>query len=196
MTKITAEPLLMITDLETLKVVSDPLRLKIFQTVSEYNHDGTLCSVKQIADALDIPQTKLYYHIKQLESQDLLLVGETRIVSGIVEKLYQVSAYKIMVANDLFLSDAGKQAIFPLYSEMINHVTAEIQSLLEKPDEKEDEKGIAISRHSLRLPLDKVQRYSQKIETLLQEIETEVEHLPRENTRPYTFFSVFYPETS
>jgi len=189
------DTLLMITDLETLKVVSDPLRLKIFQTVSEYNQNGTLCSVKQIADALDIPQTKLYYHIKQLENQDLLLVGETRIVSGIVEKLYKVSAYKIMVANDLFVSEAGQQAIFPLLSEMINHITSEIQSLMQTSDTRLEEKNIAFSRHNLRLPTDKVQMYSQKFEKLLQEIEAETGDLPKENTKPYTFFSVLYPET-
>ena len=79
-----------ITDLETLKVISDPLRLNIIQVIKDINISGALCSVKQVSERLDIPPAKLYYHVKLLEKHGFLEVTETRIVSGIVEKLYRL----------------------------------------------------------------------------------------------------------
>lgn len=196
MTYSNPEPLLTITDLETLKVISDPLRLQIVRAVSGCNQEGRLCSVKQIADALDLPQARLYYHIKQLESQGLLVVEDTHIVSGIVEKLYRVQAYRIIVASDLFNSEAGKETIFPLLSEMLNKVYKDLRALLEKPDERTRKENISISRHSMRLPADKVQEYSQRLEQLLDEIEAEVAAAPKESAQAFTFFSVLYPETT
>jgi len=194
MTAIPAQAILTISDLETLKVISDPLRLQIFQTVSDYNQNGTLCSVKQIADALDIPQAKLYYHIKLLENHELLLIAETRIVSGIVEKLYHVRAYKLMVAENLFTSEAGKQAFLPMFSDMVNDVQAEMQSILSKPQAAAQQENFAIARHTIRLPAHKVKEFSSKFELLLKEIEQQETEGTDAIAERYTFFYVFYPQ--
>ncbi len=85
-----------IRDLDTLKVMADSLRLQILDTVAE-----RVCTVKQIAADLNIPPTKLYYHFKQLEEHGLIRVVDTRLVSGIVEKLYQASAYSYRVDKGL-----------------------------------------------------------------------------------------------
>lgn len=55
-------PEMIITDLETLKVLADPLRLSIIEYLSR---PGT---VKKIAEKLDKPPTKLYYHFNLLEN--------------------------------------------------------------------------------------------------------------------------------
>lgn len=60
-----------------------------------------VCTVKQIAAKLNIPPTKLYYHFKQLEEHGLIRVVDTRLVSGIVEKLYQARAYSYRVDKGL-----------------------------------------------------------------------------------------------
>jgi DNA-binding transcriptional ArsR family regulator len=85
-----------VRDVETLKVMADPLRLQILDAMTE-----RVCTVKQIAADLSIPPTKLYYHFKQLEEHGLIRVVDTRLVSGIVEKLYQASAYSYRVDKGL-----------------------------------------------------------------------------------------------
>ena len=90
-----------ITDLETLKALSDPLRLDILKQVGIFNHKGERCTVKQLGKLLGMPPTKLYYHVNILEEHDLLVVGDTQIVSGIIEKHYQVCAMNISVSQDL-----------------------------------------------------------------------------------------------
>ena len=84
-----------ITDLETLKVISDPLRVRILERIGLASYSGVLTSVKQLSETLDIPQTKLYYHIKLLEKHNLIQVAETQVVSGIIEKHYQIKARRI-----------------------------------------------------------------------------------------------------
>ncbi|MFN8511837.1 MAG: helix-turn-helix domain-containing protein [Chloroflexia bacterium] len=54
-------------------------------------------TVKQLAAALDVAQTKLYYHIKLLEERELIRVVESRVVQGIIEKQYGVTAYRLSV---------------------------------------------------------------------------------------------------
>lgn len=77
---------MIISDLETLKVLADPLRLSILEFLGK---PGT---VKRIAEQLKKPPTKLYYHFNLLEKHDLIQLVDTRVVSGIIEKHYQASA--------------------------------------------------------------------------------------------------------
>ncbi len=90
-----------ITDLETLKVISDPLRVQILEHIGLVSDAGGLTTVKLLAEELDIPTTKLYYHINLLEKHRLIQVAETRVVSGIIEKHYQISAKKIRADFDI-----------------------------------------------------------------------------------------------
>lgn len=84
-----------VDDFDTLKVLADPLRIRIL----DFMRDP--CTVKQVAAELDILPTKLYYHINQLEKHGLIVLVETRIVSGIIEKHYQTAAYMIRVQRQL-----------------------------------------------------------------------------------------------
>jgi len=90
-----------VTDLETIKIISDPLRVQILEHIGLASDAGVLITVKELAEALDIPSTKLYYHINLLEKHDLIRVTETRVVSGIIEKLYQIRAKRIRAELDL-----------------------------------------------------------------------------------------------
>lgn len=76
-----------IEDLETLKILTDPLRVRILRSLG---HKAR--SVKETAERLDMPQAKLYYHINLMEKHGLIQVVDTRVVSGIIEKLYAVTA--------------------------------------------------------------------------------------------------------
>ena len=103
-----------IHDLETLKVISDPTRMELIRYIGLRNKRGERCTVKQLAEHLHMPSTKLYYHVNMLEEHGLILVGETQIVSGIIEKHYQVAARSFTVSEDItsITEDAGEQDEF------------------------------------------------------------------------------------
>lgn len=86
---------LVISDLETLKVLADPLRLSILEYLMRPS------TVKRIAEKINKPPTKLYYHFNLLEKHNLIVLVDTRIVSGIIEKHYQAAAHVYRVAKDL-----------------------------------------------------------------------------------------------
>lgn len=90
-----------ISDLETLKVLADPLRLSILEYLMRPS------TVKRIAEKIHKPATKLYYHFNLLEKHGLIVLVDTRIVSGIIEKHYQAAAKLYRVARDLLAPGSG-----------------------------------------------------------------------------------------
>ncbi len=89
---------LAIRDVDTLKVVADPLRLQILQLLDQRDGPRT---VKGLAAALKMPATKLYYHVNLLEEHGLIRVVDTRVVSGIIEKQYAPAAAELRVDQAL-----------------------------------------------------------------------------------------------
>ena len=85
----------LIQDYDTLKALSHPLRLELMRQFK------TAQTVKQVAEKINTPSTKLYYHVNLLEKQGLLQITETNLVSGIMEKTYLVSAHRIEVDDAL-----------------------------------------------------------------------------------------------
>ncbi|MFE2107125.1 ArsR/SmtB family transcription factor [Kitasatospora sp. NPDC059463] len=90
-----------VEDAATLKALADPLRLAILDVLMAALASGPL-TAKEIAAALDEPQTKLYRHIKQLEKAGLVRVAGTRLVSGIVESRYAPAQDSLRLAPEIF----------------------------------------------------------------------------------------------
>ena len=98
-----------ITDLETLRLLADPLRLSILGAFPPLARRPM--SVKEIAEKIDEGQTKLYRHVKKLEEAGLLRIVETRVVSGIIEKRY-LPAQKRMTIEASVLAQEPEQDHF------------------------------------------------------------------------------------
>ncbi|GAA2745078.1 winged helix-turn-helix domain-containing protein [Kitasatospora cinereorecta] len=95
-----------VRDVATLKALADPLRLAILTALMR--RDPEPLSVKEIAADLGEAPTKLYRHIKQLEQCALILVAETRLVSGIVESRYLAAQHSLRLSPDVFADDDGQ----------------------------------------------------------------------------------------
>ena len=147
MNKIKVDDHIMLDNLEALKVLSDPVRHEIMNHVGEENKRGDYCTVKQLAKIMGVATTKLYYHIKMLEEHGLLLIGDTRVVSGIIEKQYQVVAHNISFSQNLLMShdgpkDKALEEMFKSVEQIIGGSLANLRSSLttiyeEKQREKE-----------------------------------------------------------
>jgi len=81
-----------IDDPETIKALADLLRLQIMRVLGrDARTRPRIMTVKQLAEELGEPTTKLYRHMKQLLAVDLIQVAELRLVGGIVEQHYRVA---------------------------------------------------------------------------------------------------------
>ena len=65
-------------------------------------------SVKELAQHLGEPQTKLYRHVKQLEAAGLIEVAATRMVSGILEQRYRARQRDLRLSAALFRQHADE----------------------------------------------------------------------------------------
>src|SRR5260370_41285038 len=88
-----ADDRFVVSDLPTLKALAEPLRMRLLLDLDERPK-----TVKELAASLDVPQTRLYYHVRILESCGLLRVAGRRIVSGIEERHYASTAKNWTIA--------------------------------------------------------------------------------------------------
>jgi DNA-binding transcriptional ArsR family regulator len=98
-----------VSDVAVIKALADPTRLAILNALM-VNGPGTLPvrSVKELAEELGEPQTKLYRHVKQLEAARLIEVAATRVVSGILEQRYQASQRDLTIHQPGLLRDPAR----------------------------------------------------------------------------------------
>jgi DNA-binding transcriptional ArsR family regulator len=81
-----------VADPTTMKALADPLRLKIMRVMArDVRVEPRIMTVKQLAEELGEPTTKLYRHVKQLLAVGMIQVAELRLVGGIVEQSYRVA---------------------------------------------------------------------------------------------------------
>ena len=152
---------IIITDPDTLKVIGDPLRLQILKSFKNPR------TVKDVAEMLDIAQTKLYYHVNMLEKHNLIEVVETNVVSGIIEKKYRVSAARFGLDETLLSTvDDPDSEVDKLLSAVFDSAKDEIRKsirahMMDLNDDSDATRGVLV--HS-SLNLIEVQKFPCLIE--------------------------------
>ncbi|MGN6032657.1 MAG: ArsR/SmtB family transcription factor [Thermomicrobiales bacterium] len=194
-----------IDDPETLRLIADPLRLRLLELIRQHPR-----TVTELADLLDVQRTRLYYHVKLLESHDLIAVDETRVVSGLTEKRYRVTAYRLAVDKTLLgVPGSGDAPLDVLLSVVLDEVASEIrrsvQSGLIDLDRTRAEaphpRGLVLGRSWYRLTPQQVEEFGEKYEAFIEEFESsrDVSPLPshaagrRDGTPLYEWLIAFFP---
>lgn len=75
-----------IDDIEVFEVLNNPLRFRILRRLAEPK------SIREVAEELGVPPTRLYYHVNLLEEAGVVSVVETRKVGAMLQKVYQTKA--------------------------------------------------------------------------------------------------------
>ncbi|HEY2550838.1 MAG TPA: winged helix-turn-helix domain-containing protein [Streptosporangiaceae bacterium] len=109
-----------ITDVETLKVLADPTRLAILTALMQGPaRQPPLMSVKELAAELGEPQTKLYRHVRQLETAGLIRAAASRMVSGILEQRYEACQRDVTLGPGLIQDRASADEFEAAVTEII-----------------------------------------------------------------------------
>jgi DNA-binding transcriptional ArsR family regulator len=186
---------IVIDDLETLKVLADPLRLRIRELMTEPT------TVKQVAEALGIPPTKLYYHINLLEKHNLIVVVDTRIVSGIIEKHYQIAARSVRVARHL-LSPGSKEGdasllltIGSIFEDTKNDLLQSVNDGTAHLDAARNSAQVHTSRLLLTEPeaQDLTRRFNELIEEFKQKSRAHQQQKDKDTTHYYKMLLALFP---
>lgn len=162
------DDLRIIDSVETLRVVADPLRLRLLARLRR----GPAVA-KQLAADLETPLKGLYYHLGLLEEHRLIRVLTTRIVSGIIEKQYAVTAYRISVDRALFAPEIdGTHAGLDVFlSFVLDHAHVEIQrsiaaGLIDPGAPTPKAGGLLLGRLWMRLAPDERDEFNQRLHAL------------------------------
>lgn len=156
---------------ETLKVISDPFRRRILDLVREEPR-----TAKEMASALEVSQTRLYYHIKLLEARGLIRVAETRVVSGIIERRYRATAYRLSIDKALIgPTSEGSDALDAYVSVVLDGVRNEINrsvdaGLIDLERTKEDQlepRRLVLGRKWLRLTPSQLADFNRRYAELI-----------------------------
>lgn len=87
---------MVVSDLERLKAISDPLRMRVVEELAVRER-----SVTELAEAMATTRHRLYYHIRILEKLDLIVQTGSRMVSGTEERLYRAAARSFVISHAL-----------------------------------------------------------------------------------------------
>jgi DNA-binding transcriptional ArsR family regulator len=184
-----------IADLETLKVISEPLRLQILELLADKPR-----TVKQLAGELNMVATRLYYHVNLLELHGLIRVTGTRVVSGIIEKQYQVTACRFRVERSLLslAPSAGDQALDTLMSGMFEQLRGEItasaqRGLIDFSPDAPPERTLLISRTLGALPPERAAEFYARLEALVKEFDAIAADPANDDPHIYGLAVVMYP---
>ena len=190
---------IVITDLETLKVISDPLRMQILEHVGFASDAGMLITVKQLSDSLGVPPTKLYYHVNLLEKHDLIRVVETRVVSGIIEKHYQIRARRIRAELDISKNfdknqDEGAAltltSIETIFDSAYKNVEQSLRHRMQESNVEDDEPVNMLSSHTM---MQLTPRQSEEFISKLNELVKQFADINYPSGLPFGLTIVFNP---
>ena len=137
---ITIKDIQYITDIEKLKVISDPLRISILTTLGTEKKNS-----RQLAKLLKINRTKIHYHLNILEENNFIEVVATDSINGIIQKYYLPTAQAFVpspsIFNDLFNNTSIN---FNVKKEDVKDFWDEVKKL-EKKFSSKDNDGVSIN---------------------------------------------------
>jgi DNA-binding transcriptional ArsR family regulator len=171
-----------IDDLATLRLLSDPLRLRL---IEELGVEPT--TVKVLAKRLDMKPNRLYYHVNLLEEHGLVKVTDTRLVSGILERTYGLVARHFAVSDDLAMPAELKRDVA---DTLFRVVSAELGEALDA-EAKGGPAGV-VGRIQLWLTEDERAGFEKQLAELLATYAAGAQHRADADADRYTLLYALY----
>jgi DNA-binding transcriptional ArsR family regulator len=198
------QDVLVISDPAVLKIVAHPLRLRILEYLRA--HAGTAITVKELATALGASQTGLYYHVNLLVEHGLIRVAASRLVSGIVERRYRVTAYRLSFDRSLLAADGTDDDGLEVWlSLVLDEVRSEIRKavlagLIDLDRSADDQMGprrLVLGRKWLSLTPAELADFNRRYDELMESFGSCAPSDQAADTRPdatlYELLLGFYP---
>lgn len=185
-----------IGDVETLKALSDPLRLHILEIMTA--HADETFTVKRLAASLGTNATKLYHHVNLLLERELIAVAGQRVVSGIIETSYRVGQRSLRLDRSLLAADgpAMHETLTTIFDGARDDIERGIRAgLIATGEDAAPETRLVLARGLARLDPAAATAFRDRLTALFAEFGAEVD-TPGDgpDTRPaYGLLIGFFP---
>lgn len=160
-------PKLLLRELEQVKVLADPLRLRIIEELR-----AEPLSPRQMADRLGVKPTRLYHHFAALERAGLIELASTRPRRGAVERFFRPVARELVVDRRMFAGGGGEGhagSVLSAASVMFSRTLEELRAQAEAgvlPLEDRDRVEVATAR--VRIPARELPGLMRRLRELLE----------------------------
>jgi len=178
-------------DLDQIRVLADPLRLRIVEQfcLGEF-------TTKQVAQKLGEKPTKLYHHVDALERVGLIRLSRTRQNRGTLEKYYIAVARAFRAESSVFNAPGAQQdqAVESVVSTIFQRTAEEMRELAAVRDSlREQGEEAIVSFIEVRTTPVELEKLSRRIKKLLGDLQAEAEvELPK-GARRHRLTLAFYP---
>lgn len=184
-----------ISDVESLKAISDPVRLRILETMVTAADEAW--TVKRLAAALGVGPTKLYHHINILEEREFIRVAGTRVVSGIIETSYRIAQLSVRLDRSL-LTGADTEvrtSVHEVMAVIFDSVRDEIERGLASGLVRTDDEPLQnlLIRGVTRIHPDRAVELRRRLRELLDEYDSDIHEKREEGAIPFGFLIALYP---
>jgi DNA-binding transcriptional ArsR family regulator len=109
-----------IDDAETLEMLADPTRMEMIERLFDP------ASVTELAEAMEMPRTRLYHHVRLLEEAGMIEVVQTRQRGAIPEKVYRVTAKSYKPSEKFLAESPPRQVAAALMDSLLSTTRADI----------------------------------------------------------------------
>lgn len=167
-----------ISDVDTLRALSDPLRLRILEVMVQRTDEPW--SVKELAAATKVPQTRLYHHVELLVERELIRPVEKRVVQGIIETRYRVAALSLRLDRRLFAggtpeTDAAvREALAAVFDSARDEIETSIRAgRLDMAEGADSEHGLLLAKGLVRLTPERAAKLRLRLREVIEEFESD-----------------------
>ena len=185
-----------ISDIESLKALSDPVRLRILETMVTAADEAW--TVKRLAAALGVGPTKLYHHVNILEEREFIRVAGTRVVSGIIETSYRLAQLSVRLDRSL-LSGGGEDvqsSVHDVMAVIFDSVRDEIEQGLRSglvTTGDDDPLRELLIRGLTRVHPDRAAELRERLRALIAEYDTDTHEKAEPGSVPFGYLIALYP---
>lgn len=177
-----------IEDIRVLEVMNNSVRLRIVRQLLEPS------TVRDVADRLGVPVTRLYYHVNLLEDVGVIQVVETRKSGPRLQRVYQAVATRFQPSKNLLDNTGDKERIADVAAGAVLdgarlEAVAGLLTHIEDRDRDAGEPAGTLGRSIAQMSRPTALRFAERLGDLVDEMRA----LEESDGEDYAFSFVFFP---
>lgn len=177
----------LLSRLSQLEALASPMRVRVLK------HATDPVAVGELAERLNVPKTRLYYHVNLLVEEGLLVQVDQRKAGARIEKIYRTAGSRMQPGPGLLESvDEPRKAAEIATAVVLEPARIETEAILEQRFAGGERVIAEIGRSHARLTEDQAESFQRKVLALLDEFTHDDAALDTEG-REYSFTFTFVP---
>lgn len=179
-----------VEDIGVFEVLNNTTRFRIIRYLEDPR------SIKEVAELLDVPPTRLYYHFNLLEEAGIISVVETRKAGAMLQKVYRANARGFRPSKEVAQGDHEPHELAKITAGLVldgARVDAE-EGLTDHFTKlrvgEESQLPGAIGRSIAFMSEEQAEAFGKRLQELIEE---EFDPGDQSDGRPFGFTYVFFP---